>query len=101
MKTIQFTDEEIQSMILIGGTKSAFTKLKLAKSMPDGSTLSDDALLFYVTPSEAVEEVCDRRKAAREENEKRVSKQMISKLEKKCERLEKEIEDINNQVSFC
>lgn len=103
MKTIQFTDEEIEElkgMININPiSTSIVNKITLANMSMSGCTITEDDLEIVATPAKAFDKVSERTQAARIENEKRVAKQMIESLERKCEELVKENEALNLQIT--
>lgn len=101
MKTIQFTNEEIEKlkgMININPiSTSIVNKITLANMSMSGCTITEDDLEIVVTPAKAFEKVSERKAAARIENEKRVAKQMIEDLTLKHEKLTDEYVELNNR----
>ena len=104
MKTIQFTDEEIEdfrSLININNyTISSVirNKFKMAALSTEGSVISDDEHDIISTPAKAIEKVSERKQAAREANEKEAAKRMISELTIKCESYEGVIEAFEGAI---
>lgn len=105
MKTIQFTNEEIDNLLPLINiynyniSDEAQSKFKAASIAPEGSIISIDDSMLIVTPAKAFEKVSERTQAARIENDKRHAKQMIESLERKCEELVRENEALNLQIT--
>ena len=105
MKAIEFTNEEIEEVRAYANinnftlSKEIRDRFNIASKAPDGSTISVNDNMLMVTPAKAFDRLSERTNAAREENEKRVARQMISDLEKRCDILLKENEALNLQIT--
>ncbi len=81
MKTIEFTNEELDSIKIFEAEPSVHTKIRLAKKMPTNTTLADIDCGYSITPKEAITNVMSRKEKARFENEKERAKRIIKELE--------------------